>query len=220
LLQAYDALPKGPHKTSLSAPISVLRSWDFRWSADSVAQSLAMVWGLALKDELRAPASEPSNRVLMRLARDTSAEQKLRVFEQAIDRLKRDFGRWQVRWGEINRFQRISPAIDKPPFSDAAPSIPVPFANGYFGSLASIRSGPKAGTKRWYGDYGNSFVAVVEFGKRVRARAVTSGGESGNPASPHFTDQAQRYASGNLREVYFYPDQLKGHTERIYHPGD
>jgi len=156
----------------------------------------------------------------MRLARDTSAEQKLRVFEQAIDRLKRDFGRWQVRWGEINRFQRISPAIDKPRFSDAASSIPVPFANGYFGSLASIRSGPKAGTKRWYGDYGNSFVAVVEFGKRVRARAVTSGGESGNPASPHFTDQAQRYASGNLREVYFYPDQLKGHTERIYHPGD
>jgi acyl-homoserine-lactone acylase len=220
LLQAYDALPKGPRKTSLSAPISVLRSWDFRWRADSVAQSLAMVWGLALKDELRAPASEPSNKVLMRLARDTSAEQKLRVFEQAIDRLKRDFGRWQVRWGEINRFQRTSPAIDKPPFSDAAPSIPVPFANGYFGSLASIRSGPKAGTKRWYGDYGNSFVAVVEFGKRVRARAVTSGGESGNPASPHFTDQAQRYASGNLREVYFYPDQLKGHTERIYHPGD
>jgi acyl-homoserine-lactone acylase len=220
LLQAYQALPNGRRKASLSAPISVLRSWDFRWSADSVPQSLAMVWGLSLKDALGAPASEPSNRVLMRLARDTSAEQKLRAFEQALGRLQRDFGRWQVRWGEINRFQRISPAIDKPPFSDAAPSIPVPFTNGYFGSLASIRSGPKPGTKRWYGDYGNSFVAVVEFGKRVRARAVTAGGESGNPASPHFSDQARRYASGNLREVYFYPDQLKGHIERVYRPGE
>ena len=99
-------------------------------------------------------------------------------------------------------------------------SIAVPFANGNYGSLASVRSSPRNGTKRWYSDYGNSFVAVVEFGPRVRARAVTAGGESGNPASPHFSDQAQRYASGNLREVYFYPDQLTGHTERSYHPGE
>jgi acyl-homoserine lactone acylase PvdQ len=63
-------------------------------------------------------------------------------------------------------------------------------------------------------------VAVVDFGDSVRARAVTAGGESGDPASPHFTDEAQRYASGNLREVYYYRSQLKGHTEREYHPGE
>jgi acyl-homoserine-lactone acylase len=115
---------------------------------------------------------------------------------------------------------RISPAIKDPAFSDSRPSIPVPFADANFGSLASIRSAAKPGTKRWYGDYGNSFVAVVEFGPRVRARAVTAGGESGNPASPHFNDQAQRYASGDLRPVYFHPDQLKGHVERTYRPGE
>jgi acyl-homoserine-lactone acylase len=71
-----------------------------------------------------------------------------------------------------------------------------------------------------YGTSGNSFVAVVEFGKSVRAHAVTAGGESGHPESPHFNDEAQRYASGDLRTVYFYPDQLKGHTERVYHPGN
>jgi acyl-homoserine-lactone acylase len=221
LLRAYDALPAAdPRRARLAAPIAALRGWDYRWSAQSLPQTLAMTWGLALKDALGAPADEPSNMVLTRLARDTTAEQKLAVLDASVARLQRDFGRWQVRWGELNRFQRISPAIDKPPFSDAAPSTPVPFANGYFGSLASIRSGPKPGTKRWYGDYGNSFVAVVEFGKRVRARAVSAGGESGNPASPHFRDQAQRYASGALREVYFYPEQLKGHTERVYRPGE
>jgi len=89
-----------------------------------------------------------------------------------------------------------------------------------YGSLASFGAAPKPGTKRWYGTSGNSFVAVVEFGPRVRAHAVTAGGESGNPASPHFNDEAQRYASGNLREVYFYPDQLTGHTERTYRPGE
>jgi acyl-homoserine-lactone acylase len=125
-----------------------------------------------------------------------------------------------VPWGELNRAQRISASIDNPTFSDSAPSVPVPFADASFGSLASIRSLPKPGTKRWYGDYGNSFVAVVEFGPRVRAHAVTAGGESGHPNSPHFNDEAVRFAAGNLREVYFWPDQLKGHTEREYHPGE
>jgi acyl-homoserine-lactone acylase len=76
-------------------------------------------------------------------------------------------------------------------------------------------------TKHIYGYSGNSFVAAVEFGPdRVRARAVSAGGESGDPKSKHFNDQAARYATGNLREVYFYPDQLKGHIERQYHPGE
>jgi acyl-homoserine-lactone acylase len=220
LIAAYDALPNGERKSVLAEPISVLRSWDYRWSAASVAQSLATIWGNTLREDISDPTDEPGNKKMMRLARDTSPEQKLHALETAIEELY-DLGRghWQVPWGEINRFQRISPAIDHP-FNDAAPSIPVPFASGNYGSLASFGASQKPGTKKWYGTSGNSFVAVVEFGKRVRAHAVTAGGESGHPDSPHFNDEAQRYASGNLREVYFYPDQLQGHTERIYHPGE
>jgi acyl-homoserine lactone acylase PvdQ len=95
----------------------------------------------------------------------------------------------------------------------------VEFTSALWGSLASFAARPYPGTKRWYGTSGNSFVAVVEFGSTVRARAVTAGGESGSPASPHFDDEAQRYSTGNLREVYFYRSQLNGHTERTYHPG-
>jgi acyl-homoserine-lactone acylase len=179
-----------------------------------------MVWGNTLRQLIKNPADEPGNKKMMRLARDTTPQQKVQALVDAVARLERDFGRWNVPWGEINRAQRISNAIKNPAYSDAAPSIPVPFADGSYGSLASVRSLQRDGTKRWYGDYGNSFVAVVEFGKQVRARAVTAGGESGNPASPHFNDEAQRYASGNLRDVYFYPEQLKGHTERVYHPGE
>jgi acyl-homoserine-lactone acylase len=106
------------------------------------------------------------------------------------------------------------------PFNDDGPSIPVPFASSLWGSLASFGARQYPGTKRWYGTSGNSFVAVVEFGDKVRAQAVTAGGESGHPESKHFDDEAGRYTAGNLREVYFYPEQLKGHTERTYHPGD
>jgi acyl-homoserine-lactone acylase len=136
-----------------------------------------------------------------------------------VERLERDFGRWDTPWGEINRFQRLTGDIVHP-FSDSGPSIPVGFSSARWGSLASFGAAPRGGSKRWYGTSGNSFVAVVEFGPRVRARAVTAGGESGHPGSPHFNDQAGRYATGDLREVYFHPDQLKGHVERVYKPGE
>ncbi|HVM23151.1 MAG TPA: penicillin acylase family protein [Sphingomicrobium sp.] len=220
LVRAFDALPsRDPRKARLAAPIATLRSWDYRWSADSVAQSLAMHWGEALHKKVPKIEGEARNKMIARLAAGTSGPQKLDALSEALDRLTQDFGRWQVPWGEINRFQRISPAIDHP-FSDAQPSVAVPFASGLWGSLASFGSSQKPGTKRWYGASGNSFVAVVEFGDKVRARAVSAGGESGDPKSRHFNDQAQRYASGDLREVYFYPEQLKPRTTRVYRPGE
>jgi acyl-homoserine-lactone acylase len=106
------------------------------------------------------------------------------------------------------------------PFDDERESIPVGFTSGNWGSLASFGARPTKMTKKWYGTSGNSFVAVVEFGKTIRAKAVTAGGESGNIKSKHFNDQAGRYAKGNLRDVYFYPAQLKGHTEKTYKPGE
>jgi len=106
------------------------------------------------------------------------------------------------------------------PFSDAGPSIPVAFTSSNWGSLAAFEARAYPGTKKRYGTRGNSFVAVVEFGDNVRAVAVTAGGESGDPKSKHFNDEAERYATGNLREVYFYRSQLNGHTEKQYHPGD
>jgi acyl-homoserine-lactone acylase len=117
----------------------------------------------------------------------------------------------------MNRFQRITGAIDEH-FTDAGPSIPIGFTSGRWGSLASFGAHRYPGTRSYYGTGGNSFVAIVEFGDKVVARAVSIGGESGNPASPHFDDQAERYASGALRPVYFYPDDLAGHVERQYHP--
>ena len=133
-------------------------------------------------------------------------------------KLAADFGTWKTPWGQINRFQRNGGAIVQQ-FDDSKPSIPVGFSSATWGSLASFGARTYTGTKKMYGTSGNSFVAVVEFGDRVKARAVSAGGESGDPASPHFNDQATRYATGDLREVYFYPEQLKGHTERTYKPG-
>jgi acyl-homoserine-lactone acylase len=217
LIRAYDgAEASDPRRPALEEQVSVLRSWDFRWSTESVATSLAVFWGESLMGRVRSEARE-ANVPLLDYMAGASAEQMLQALAEASSRLESDFGSWRTPWGEINRFQRLTGDIVHP-FSDAGPSIPVGFTSGVWGSLASFGARPH-GTKRYYGTSGNSFVAVVEFGDSVRARAVSAGGQSGDPASPHFNDQALRYTTGDLREVYFHPSQLVGNTEREYHPG-
>ena len=200
LIQAWDSFPAGDSlKTKVAEPIEQLRSWDLRWSAASIPTSVAVFWGERLDDR--------------------SGRGAVKALAEAVDRLTADFGTWKTPWGEINRFQRLTDDIVHP-FTDSGPSIPVPFTSARWGSLAAFGARPYPGTKQWYGTYGNSFVAVVEFGDSVRAKAVTAGGESGHPGTPHFNDEAVRYAAGDLRDVYFYRSQLKGHTEREYHPGN
>jgi acyl-homoserine-lactone acylase len=220
LVAAYDgASADDPLKARLRAPIEPLRVWDDRWSADSVPTSLAVFWGEALWAKVAPEAKAAGVSVYDYMATRATPAQRLDALAEASDRLTQDFGTWKTPWGQINRFQRLNDDIAQH-FDDAGASIPVPFASAQWGSLASFGARRYPDTKKYYGSSGNSFVAVVEFGDKVHARAVTAGGESGDPASKHFDDQAQRYASGNLREVYFYPDQLAGHTERRYHPGE
>ena len=220
LFTAYDAAPE-ELKAKLRGQIELLRHWDHRWSAGSVETSLAVFWGEEMRKRVRASGqrvaagSVDEAEAVSRM----TAEQLVAGLEAATEKLTADFGTWQTAWGDINRFQRINSDIAQP-FSDREASIPVKFTSAVWGSLASFGAKAYPGTKRWYGTSGNSFVAVVEFGPRVRAKAVTAGGESGLMDSVHFKDQQSRYAEGNLREVYFYPDEVNRHVERRYRPGE
>jgi acyl-homoserine-lactone acylase len=174
-------------------------------------------WGEALLARV-ARAAEDEEETLWQYAttRATDAD-RLAALDSAVERLTKDFGTWQVPWGEINRYQRNDGAIVQT-FDDAKPSTPIAFTAGQWGSLAAFGAKRYPGTKRMYGTYRNSFVAVVEFGPRVRAFAVSVGGESSDPSSPHFADQIANYAAGRLRPVWFYPDDLAPHVERTYRP--
>jgi acyl-homoserine lactone acylase PvdQ len=218
LLKAWDDAPStNPLKAKLADQIALLRKWDLRWSVTSVPTSLAVFWGEEVRRRL-GPDVRRGGIAVGELPSSATPQQLLESLAASSDKLQADFGTWKTPWGDINRFQRLTGDIVQP-FNDSQPSIPVAFTSSTWGSLASFGARAYPGTKKWYGTSGNSFVAVVEFGDRVRARAVTAGGESGHPGSPHFNDEAGRYSTGDLREVYFYRTQLKGHTEREYHPG-
>ena len=204
LLAAARDLPP-----AYAEPLALLRTWDLRWSAESIPTTLAVFWGMMLLEQTPDPELAKVN-LFDRYARDVDARKLVDAWVAAVERLSRDFGTWRMRWGDVNRFQR---ATD---FSDAAPSIAVPFTASMWGSLAAFGARTGATEKKLYGVKGNSFVAVVEFGPRVRARAIMAGGASADPTSKHFDDQALRYTRGELRDVYFYPDQRVGKIERRY----
>jgi len=219
LLKAYDQTPaSNPLKAQLSEQIDSLRHWDLRWGVSSVPTSLAVFWGEALGRAVGPDARKAGMPVDTFIVHRATAQQKLEALAAASEKLQQDFGGWKTPWGDINRFQRLTGDIVQP-FNDSGPSIPVEFTSARWGSLASFGARAYPGTKKWYGTSGNSFLAVIEFGDSVRARAVTAGGESGDPRSKHFNDQAVRYSTGDLRDVYFYRNQLEGHIEREYHPG-
>ncbi|MDT8341518.1 MAG: penicillin acylase family protein [Longimicrobiales bacterium] len=219
LLADFDALaPSSPRRAELAQAVDLLRAWDRRWGVESVPTSVAVFWGEALLRAVREEARAADLPALEYAATPAARDARLAALSDALARLAGDFGDWRTPWGEINRFQRLTGDVDHP-FDDAGPSTPVGFVSGRWGSLASFGAAPRDGTKRWYGTSGNSFVAVVEFGERVRAVAVTAGGLSNDPASPHFNDQAGRYATGDLRPVHFYPEDVEAHAERTYRPG-
>ena len=206
LVRAYDQTDaSNPLKAELTDQVNILRDWDLRWSVESIATSLAIFFG---EETRRLDATERE-----------LPQQQLQALSVASARLEADFGSWRTPWGDINRFQRLTGDIVQP-FDDAGPSTPVGFPSGRWGSLASFGARAYPQTKKWYGTSGNSFVAVVEFGDQVRARAVTAGGLDSDPSSPHFNDQAELYATGDLREVYYYRADVEDHMEREYHPGN
>ena len=219
LLQAYDRLPTDdPRHAQLQGPIAALTSWDRRTGVASVATTLAIFWGQNLMDLKAAAAQAVDEPVYDYLVGHVTDDDRLDALASAVAALQRDFGRWQTPWGDVNRFQRLNDDIVQS-FDDDLPSLPVGFAPSKWGALASFDSDEPRTTKKIYGTEGNSFVAAVEFGPVVRAKAIMTGGESGDPASPHFEDQALMYTQGKFRDVLFMRDDVLADAVQRYHPG-
>ena len=204
--------------------VMLLKSWDFRCGENSVATALAVEWGQRLVPKMIKSADEDEYEYVDQVRRTgkflavAKPEDLIPPLLEVVNDFKNRFGSWQVSWGSINRFQRISGDIDQQ-YKDDQPSIPVAFTSSLWGMLPSYNARYYAGTKKRYGVNGNSFICAVEFGKKIKAKSLLAGGESGNPQSKHFNDQLEMYAKGQFKDVLFYRDDVEAHAEKKYHPG-
>ena len=218
LFDDYDRLAvDDPRRDGLKEPMASLRNWDRHTSADSVPTALAIFWGQELRERKSAGARAADRPVHDYMVDHSTPSDRIDSLTAAVAKLQRDFGRWRTPWGDINRYQRITDDIVQP-FDDAKPSLPVGFASSNWGALASFDAPYPRRTKKIYGSVGNSFVAAVEFGPVIHAKAIMSGGESGHPESPHFTDQAPMFTQGRFRDVLFSPEDVMAHAEQSYRP--
>ena len=206
--------------SKLDEPMSLIRNWDMNYGISSVAATLAMYWGQELRAHVmpNIPPGTDQLGIINYMTIKTSPDEKVKALENVVDELERDYGTWKMPWGEVNRFQRLTGKVTET-YDDSKPSLAVPFASSFWGSLAAFGSRKFPGTKKMYGYVGNSFVAVVEFGKEIKAKSLLAGGVSNNPSSPHFIDQAERYSKGEFKEVSFYKKDVVKNATRTYNPG-
>ncbi|WP_264554094.1 penicillin acylase family protein [Flavobacterium sp. N2038] len=209
--------------SELAEPISALKNWDYYAKENSIATTLAIEWAYKLDPIIQKAyinEGEPDQvQNTRKFAKNATAEQLIPQLQQAVKELKAKWGTWQVTWGEINRFQRSNGDINLK-YDDSKPSLPIAYGPGSWGSLPSFKSSYQNGTKKRYGYNGNSFVCAVEFGKKIKAKSLLAGGNSGDPNSKHFNDQSEMYQKGQFKEVLFYKEDVIKNAEKTYHPGE
>jgi acyl-homoserine-lactone acylase len=206
-------------KQRLVEPMQELEKWDKISATNSIATTLAVEWGtLMFKNLPKATSTQggtyQTDRVDSMLHK-TSSHQELQYLAEVVESLTARFGTWKVKWGDVSRYQRPADAV----FDDNKPSLPAASVASTFGQLPSFVSRTQPNTQKRYGYSGNSFVAAVEFGPKIKAKTIETGGTSFDPESKHFTDQAQGYLDGKFKDVLFYKDDVLKHAEKTYHPG-
>lgn len=222
LVAAWERLREtNPVRAARLRPaVEVLRSWDHVSRHESVAMTLytmlelTRIWSWAAS--LDPPPFDPP--AVMDL--DPTPWDRwdpMAGLEKVVDVLERQWGTWRVPYGEFSRLQRSPDGH----YRDDRPSTPVLGGPGPAGMISLFVPFPTEGQKRWYGYMsGNSYVSVVDFGDEVRARTVNGSGQSFNPSSPHYTDQADLYGRGAYKRAWTTLEAVRARAVESYGPGD
>ncbi len=193
-----------PHTESLRPLVRELEVWDRRSHVDSIAATLFFRWGLEFFDDLGTP-KEPR-----------APLPRIRALTRAKTALEQEHGTWRVPWGEVNRLQRVQ--IERgESFSDQRPSLPLAGGPGFDGVLFSNYK--EYGQRGRYVSSGQSFAFVVAFRPELRAVSVHVFGQSSDPHSPHYFDQAPLFSEGKMKPVWTTIEQIRANAVRAYHPG-
>jgi penicillin amidase len=197
LLAAYAKLQQSdaPRAARLEPLVEAIGAWDQVGRNDSVPTTLFV-------------RMETLARTIGQIA----------ALEQVRNSLEGAFGTWRVAWGEVNRLQHIHTSGTQEQFADARPSVQVPGAPSFTGTIFTFGTREASGQKRMYGTVGDTYVSVVEFKKRPDAHSLLVFGESADPQSPHYFDQAELYSTQKFKPAWFELREIKKHAERKYQP--
>jgi acyl-homoserine-lactone acylase len=198
--------PGTPERKKLRIAIKRILSWNRSASIQSVSTTWFMLSTDLLYDE--------------GMMGKKGGWHELTAISATLNALQKKWGTIEVPWGKVNRLQR-PPEDDPLYFNDKLPSLPVAGAPtavfAFYPEESPKLSNWSAGQR--YGISGNSFVKVIDFGPHIRSRSVIEFGQSADPKSPHFFDQAPLYAKEMFKKAWFYRKDVEKHAERSYQVG-
>ena len=122
------------------------------------------------------------------------------ALQSAANEVRKTYGTLDVPYGDVYRIRRGE--------ADA----PSPVAHQSFGSFAAGLFN-KDEDNRYSIVGGQTFVAVVEFGKTVRAEGVLAYGNSSEPSSPHYSDQVDLFSRNKFRTLLRQRSEIEKQTE-------
>jgi acyl-homoserine-lactone acylase len=195
------AMPASAARDTLAHVMQRLNAWDR--VADTA--SVETTWFVL--------AAERS--IIARQAGAQSASPWLDALTDALHRLRETWNTIDVPWGSLNRHQRPLPGADLV-LDPSRPSLAVGGAPGALGAAFTFNSAPFGAATPRLGRGGNSFVKVIAFGPNLRAGSILNYGQSGDPDSPHFFDQAALYARREFKPAWFERADVEANAVRSY----
>ena len=195
-----------------------LLAWDCRSTLDCTRTTLCVAWYGQMYGQPRPSESLAPEFV-------NNPKRKFEALIAAAESLEKLHGDWRVPWGKVNRMQRVPRAggleAAAALFRDQLPSLPCAGVEGPLGVAFNVYYTPSAPLrKQRFGVAGNSYAAVYEFSDRIKSKSLLQYGNSGDPNSPHYFDQAKLYSEEKFKDAYFYDDEVEAHTVKSYHPGE
>jgi acyl-homoserine-lactone acylase len=196
LIAAVEAFPDS---TALEA-IGVLKQWDKKTEVDSRGAVLFASWWDKVSNNLFKIPWSAENPVT---TPDGLKEQKQAVdlLVTAAKEVQAKYGALDIAWGNVYRLNING--IDYPANGGAGDY-------GIFRTLyfTDVKDSVKIAVA------GETFVAVTEFGEKVRARVMLAYGNATQPGNRHIGDQLELLSGKKLREALLDREDILKHLEK------
>ncbi len=183
---------------------TVLEKWDRKADNNSTGTLLFTEWALQMnpqeQDMFKIKWSEKS-------PMDTpdglsDPEQAVKILEETAVKIKETFGSLSVKWGDVCRINYNGI------------QLPGNGADGVFGNFRTTWA--QKDTNNLYYIYGgDSWVGIIEFADKIKARVLLSYGNSTQKGSPHKGDQLQLFSEKKLRNAFFYRQDVLDNAKTV-----
>jgi acyl-homoserine lactone acylase PvdQ len=194
---ARDANPR------LARAMELIRSWDRRSSEESVAFTYIYFWGKSYQELFPGRFGRFVSFARRKIDLDSTQEQKmaLQALEEAVDRIRKHYGKAEVAWGEINVVVRGG-------------TFPLEGADLY--GVLHPDKGVEQPDGRIHCNDGWGHLLVVMEGQPKEIWSLLPYGQSEDPASQHFNDQAKLHSQRQAKRFWFTPAEILAHTESVW----